>query len=291
MQGMQVTEMSYEVVFTGELREGFSRRQGIDTLCHQFSLNFEQVKSLLSGGRRVIKKADELSRAERIIKLLWEGGWQAELYRGADLVLRMGEMQGQLEGGAEEGGTRSSATEVDAGTEEGGGPDMVNHSSADSAVSIAAPASWQLCSDLNPNALLQLGCRESHHYMVVLRQARAELPGGLSLEQYAAAQLQECAARVSAGALLSGPEEIDHPLQRARASEMAAQLGEVSIQYLIAHFQGVDNFYTLFLWCDQREFEMQKPVFNRVVSSLSVKDSPNREEEIGTIVQISPQEA
>lgn len=265
MHGTQVIGMSFEVVFTGALRDGFSRRQGIDTLCHKFGLDFGQVKSLLCGSRRVVKRAGERRQAEKIVRALWDGGWHSELLLDNRVVFRTGEARHR---------GRAAA-----------GPDMVRHYSADSTMSLYVPRSWQPCTDLNPCALLQAGDRERHHYVVILKQARRELPPALTLSAYAAGQLQQCVSRVSAGQLLSGPATGRHEQLPLCTAEMSAQLDGTAIRYRIAHFQCEQNFYTIFLWCDGRDFAQQRSIFSRIISSFSVVTGAPESEGMGTVVQ------
>ncbi|MFC6634132.1 hypothetical protein [Microbulbifer taiwanensis] len=255
--------MSYEVVFTGALRDGFSRRQGIEFLGRQFALGFAQIKHLLSGARRVVKRVPEREKAERVIRELWRGGWHAELQLGDRVLYRTDQSQ-------------------DLNIEEA---ETNRHSN--SRVSICLPPSWKPCSDLNPNAVFQAGERDRHHYIVILQQPRRDLPTSLSLANYGAAQLQQCLARVSAGQVVSGPEATEHVQGPACISEMSAQLNGPSIQYLVAHFQCPEYFYTIFLWCEQREFGEKKQEFLRIVESFREGGAEEVAEENGTGVLAS----
>lgn len=245
--------MSFRVIFTGSLRDGFNRRRGIESLGKQFALGFDQIKYLLSGAHRVVKCVEDRRQAERIVKALWDGGWHTELHLDNRVVFRTNQVQ------------KPSFQDPGLGLV---GPSLVRVRGRDSPVSAVIPESWQPCTDLNPNAVLQVGDRNAHHYMIVLMQAREELPAGLALPDYSVAQLQQCLARLASGRLLSGPEMVEHGDSPACTSEISARLDTTAIQYLVAHFQCERYFHTLFLWCSQREFPQQKPLFQRMVAGF-----------------------
>lgn len=240
--------MSFQVIFTGSLRDGFNRRRGIESLHKQFSLGFDQIKRLLAGAHQVVKCVDDRRQAERVVRALWSGGWHSELHLDDRVVFRTSEPR------------RRENEDTVAG--------MFRQWSDDSAVSICVPESWQQCTDLNPHAMLQAGNRNDHHYMVVLKQAREGLPPALTLQDYSAAQLQQCVDKVVFGRVTSGPSVIGHSGLPACTAEMCAQMNGVSVHYLVASFQCEQCFYTVFLWCDQREFQVQKPVFMQMVASF-----------------------
>ncbi|MCX2780336.1 hypothetical protein [Microbulbifer thermotolerans] len=235
--------MSFEIVFTGVLREGFSRRQGIDTLCHRFGLNFEQVKRLLSGSRQVIKRVEKRQQADEVMYTLWQGGWNTELLLDNCVIFRSEVAQTCLK----------------------------RQYSSDQAVSIGLPDVWQCRDDLNPRAVLQAGDGDRHQYVVILKQARQELPPALTLPSYATAQLQQCLARVEEGQLLSGPSPSESETLPLYVSEMSAKLDGTSIHYIVAHFQSQHNFYAIFLWCEGNTFDEQRKLFSQIVSSFCLE--------------------
>lgn len=245
--------MDFEVVFTGALRDGFNRRRGIEMLASQFSLDFKQIKHLLSGARPVVKRVRERHQAERVVKALWNGGWHSQLHQGEQLLLCTSQTHGPGEPNAATG--------------------MIKQISADSSISLQMPETWQICDGLNPHALLQVGDRDAHHYAVVLKQARGELPERLDLAQYSAAQLNQCVAKVTAGDVSSERVPIEGATYPTLVSQMSAELNGVTIGYTIACLQWEQWFYTIFLWCENRDFTASEAVFLQVVQGFRVESS------------------
>ncbi|WP_346838547.1 hypothetical protein [Microbulbifer sp. SAOS-129_SWC] len=246
--------MNFLVVFTGELRDGFDRRQSIALLAQQFSLDFEQVKRLLSGRRPVVKSAPKRNQAERVIRALWRSGWHAEVRHGERTIYRTTEKAPI---------TEAVTARADTGTRR----------LADGGVAVEAPKSWQLCEGLNVHAVLQAGCPQKDHYLVVLRQSRQELPQTLSLQDYCRAQLQQCVDTVAVGELLRQPVEIAHTLERAFCGEMTAQLDGVDVRYLIAGIECDNWFYSLFLWCGAQEFAHLRPQMMQLIASFRAENA------------------
>lgn len=248
--------MYFEVVFTGVLRDGFSRRQGIETLVNQFSLDFHQIKHLLSGARCVVKRAQNRHQAERIVNTLWDGGWHSELQQGDRILWCTSQSQGQ------------EAPRARAG--------MIRSFSADSSISLPLPASWQICDDLNSLALLQAGDRLCHQYAVVLRQAKADLPKALTLADYSVAQLYQCHAKVSAGKINGEPAPLGNAIYATYVAQLAAELGDVPVRYLFACVDAESWYYTIFLWCEDRNFDENLGLFEDLIRGFRIESvSPN----------------
>lgn len=243
--------MHFQVVFTGALRDGFSRRQGIETLAKQFSLDFQQIKHLLSGVRPVVKRTRDRQQAERFVEALWNGGWHSELHQGEKVLMCTNQSLGHEE------------PVVAAG--------MVRRVSADSSISLQLPESWQICTELNPHALFQAGDRDSHKYVVVLRQSSQGLPENLELADYCAAQLKQCVAKVVAGEVLSESARLNDSELPAYVAKMAADLNGVAINYIIGCLQWRQWFYTIFLWCEERDFEQEEELFLNLVRGFRIE--------------------
>ncbi|WP_250460133.1 hypothetical protein [Microbulbifer litoralis] len=242
--------MSFRVVFTGELREGFSRRRGIESLAQRFNLGFEEIKRLLTGNRQTVKSADSRQQAERIVRALWGGGWHSELVRNGRVLFRTNRPE-RADAPTGEVDSRQTLTAVDG------------------SFSVSVPAGWQYCEDLNPQALLQVGDARNHHYLMALAQSVAELPETLALADYCDAQLQQCVDKVADGRLCAPAAPLLECRLPAYAGEIAALLGEVEIRYLIACLQSADRFYTLFLWCEREAFERQRVCFSEIVAAFN----------------------
>ncbi|SEA23433.1 hypothetical protein [Microbulbifer marinus] len=240
--------MYFDVVFTGELRTGVARRRGIEALARLFSLDFRQIKYLLSGACPVVKRVRERHQADRIVKALWGGGWHSELRQGDSILLRTNQLHGQGEPNAAAG--------------------MITAISADSSISLQLPASWQVCGGLNPHAILQAGDHGSRQYVVVLRQDRQELPEGLSLADYSAAQLHQCCTRVRGGDILSDPVPLEGAAYPTLVAQLHAELGGVSIRYFIGCLQWQQWYYTTYLWCESQDFRNSADLFEQVVRRI-----------------------
>lgn len=248
--------MSFLVVFTGELREGFSRRRGIEALAQRFNLGFEEIKRLLAGNRQTVKRVSSREQAEKVVHSLWSGGWHSELLEDGRVVFRTDRPEQEpLQTAAEDDSLPAS----------------------DDSFSVRLPDDWQQCEGLNPQALLQAGDLQRHRYLVVLKQPAGELPRALALSDYCAAQLQQCIEKVREGRLCSEPQPLLEARLPAYAGEMIALVGEVEIQYLVASLQSDDCFYTLFLWCERGEFEGQRESFSEIVAGFRLAGGENRE--------------
>ncbi|WP_226643369.1 hypothetical protein [Microbulbifer variabilis] len=125
---------------------------------------------------------------------------------------------------------------------------------------------------MNPNAEIQAGNTELNRYLIVLGQKRSELPVTLSLTDYAHAQMQQCLAKVSDGRLVSGPQALERDWQTGILYEMCANIGNDSVQYMVAFFQGKMSFYTLFLWTSLQSFAQAKTEFIQIVAAFQAQD-------------------
>lgn len=240
--------MSFRVVFTGELREGFSRRRGIETLAQRFNLGFEEIRRLLAGNRATVKASDSRQQAEKIVRALWSGGWHSELLRGDRTVFRTNRTRPDRDG------TKPAEPEV--------------LWAADGSFSVPLPGGWQHCEGLNPEALLQAGDSQNHRYLVALGQPVAELSEILTLADYCDAQLQQCIDKVAGGRLCAAPAPLLECELPAYAGEMVALVGGVEVQYLIACLQSEARFYTLFLWCEREDFDTQRLQFSEMAAGF-----------------------
>lgn len=250
--------MYFEVIFTGELRAGFVRRRGIEVLAEHFSLDFRQIKHLLAGACPVVKRSLERDQAERIVKALWSGGWHSELRQGGSVLLRTNQLHGQ------------EAPNAAAG--------MITKISADSSISLRLPASWQLCDGLNPRAVFQAGDHRSKQYVVVLRQQRQELPEDVSLAEYSSAQLHQSCVKVNRGDILSDPEPLDGTVYPAYVAQLHAELDRVAIRYFIVFLQWQKWYYTVFLWCESKDFWSSVDLFEQVGRTIHMQSTQMNQE-------------
>lgn len=253
LQGLRVIRMYFEIVFTGELRPGFVRRQGIDALARVFSLDFRQIKHLLSGARPVVKRVRERHQAERIVNALWNGGWHSELQQGECTLLRTNQLHGQEVPNAAAG--------------------KITKISADSSISLQLPASWKMCEDLNPHALLQAGDHDAQQYVVVLRQERLGLPEDLRLADYCAAQLHQCRTKVSGGEILRDPVPLEGAAYPTCVAQLLAEQDGVAIRYFIGCLQWQQWYYTTYLWCESRSFRDSADMFELIVRGMRIEST------------------
>ncbi|QFT53208.1 hypothetical protein [Microbulbifer sp. THAF38] len=244
--------MSYIVVFTGEIRTHFERRKAIAALGGEFGLSFSQIKALMASSRSQLKKTVDRAEASRFIQKLWNAGWHSRLYLDSELI-------------------HCSKTSV----ENGGSPlpvVMDKLHCGDPQLLLCAPRNWVPCDNLNPNAEIQVGNTDLNRYLIVLAQKRSELPVTLSLTDYADAQMQQCLAKVSDGQLVSGPKVLEREWQTGLLYEMCANVGNDSVQYMVAFFQGKMSFYTLFLWTSLQSFAQAKVEFIQIVATFQAPE-------------------
>ncbi|WP_299580761.1 hypothetical protein [uncultured Microbulbifer sp.] len=242
--------MSYIVVFTGEIRAHFERRRAIAALGSEFGFSFTQIKALMASSHSQLKKTDDRAEACRFIQMLWMGGWHSRLYLDSELIHCTRES-------VESGGAEFPVV-------------LDKLHSRDSRLSLCAPRSWALCDYLNSNAEIQAGNTDLNRYLIVLAQERSELPPSLTLTDYAHAQMQQCLSKVTSGRVVNGPEALRREWQAGLLYEMRADVGDESVQYMVAFFQGEERFYTLFLWTALQSYAEAKIEFIQIVGSCRI---------------------
>ncbi|WP_444945817.1 hypothetical protein ACJJIP_19335 [Microbulbifer sp. VTAC004] len=240
--------MSYVVVFTGEIRKLYERRRAIAALDSDFGFSFSQIKALMASSRSRLKKTDDRAEACRFMHKLWNSGWHSQLYLDVELLHC-------TKASSESGGSELPVV-------------LGKLHSTDPGISVSAPRSWSSCDNLNPGAVIQAGNVEANRYLIVLAQNRSELPTELTLADYGEAQMKQCLEKVAGGERLSGPDPVEHSWQTGLLYEMSANIGQDSVQYLVAFFQNSQSFYTLFLWTDLQSFTQSKVEFIQVVATF-----------------------
>lgn len=232
-----------QVVFTGVLREGFDRRQGIRLLSEKFGLDFAQIKKLLSSDFPVVKTCDQIAEGEKLVQAFWVTGWHAEV-RCSDNAAE-----------------NSSIVRPASAT--------VRLTADDGSCSVSVPGCWRVFDDLNQRAVLQAGSLENNEFMVVLPQRVEDFPSAPTVEEYCHAQLSQCAAQLYQAAVSRPPEKLQIDTGTGFFGELLAEVDTVPVQYLVACIGCDDRIYTLFLWCEQSVFSGRRREFDQLIASFS----------------------
>lgn len=241
--------MEFEVIFTGNLRAGFERRQAIKRLADKFLLPVKQIAFLLTKNDVVIRRFAERKSGESLVSKLWDCGWTAELKRGQETVFRPADV--------------SPHTPVKSG----------KLPSRDKAFSLDLPATWSELHGLNEQALLQAGNKSRNEFLIVVGQEVSSLAHGHSLAKYCAAQLRQCASRLANGAVCNPAVMLRGAKITAYSGEVVAEIESIPVRYFIVCLQHGSQIYTLFFWCEKNDFSSLLPVFNDVVASFTMDHS------------------
>ncbi|WP_105102814.1 hypothetical protein [Microbulbifer pacificus] len=241
---------TYQVIFTGSLRDGFSRREGISQLAKRLSLDFDQIKKLLTYSRPVVKCCKQMIEGERLVQAFWQAGWRSELICDGHLLFD-GEQHFPGVGGPAADETEKQRLFCE-----------------EARCSIEVPAGWQALTDLNGSAVMQSGNLRENQFLVVLSQNLLDLPAASTIGAYCGAQLKQCAAKLQDSEILipaTPLEEGDFP---ACFGEISAYIDGLPVQYLVVCIECDERIYTLFLWCEARDFGRCRKDFDRIVLSF-----------------------
>ncbi|MFD1215795.1 hypothetical protein [Microbulbifer celer] len=249
--------MTYQVVFTGDLRSGYDRRQGIEYLSRKFQLDFDRIRSLLSGGRTVVKKLDRRQEGEALVSLFWQGGWIVELepQNADETPLRETSLEASVDDTSSDDKSRIYS----------------NQKSSDTRCSLVTPTGWQTCAGLNPNALLQVGNLESNQFLVVLCQKKSELTSDIGLQDYCTAQIHQCMTKVSQAKMVCASNLLPGSVPQQYSGEFSAEVSGTPIQYLVAVSENGVAFYTHIFWCEQRQFDVARGDFYSILKSFRIE--------------------
>lgn len=241
---------SYQVVFTGALRNGVGRRQGIRLLAQLFNLDFEQIKRLLGSSRPVVKRCLSEREGVGLVRAFWQAGWRTELILDGNLVFD---------------GSGHHATSSEIGGDVSKGRVLV---APDKSCSIEVPGSWDTFVDLNRGALIQSGNLKENQFLVVLSQKLADLSLVPSIGAYCSAQLKQCADKLYSGVILTPATPLEEGGYTGYFGEITAEVDTVPVTYLVACLQSGECVYTVFLWCETQQYRRRKQDFDRIVLSF-----------------------
>lgn len=245
----------FHVVFTGSLCEGVSRREGIARLSKRFGLEFQQIKRLLSGEPRVVKRFEHRSEAQRLVSAFRAAGWNTEI-RAAELP----------------SSGRGTSAAVSAETSQVNPVEGIQTMPArDNSCVLNVPASWQTLQGLNKNAVVQVGNLDDNEFCVVLWQSVQQVGSAAAMKDYCSAQLSQCAGQINDGGVASTAA----PLKRGNfdgfVGEITAKIDEIPVRYLVACMHCNGRVFTQFLWCESQEFEQKRVQLLDVIASFQVE--------------------
>lgn len=241
---------SFQVLFTGDLCKGKSRRESISLLGERFGLDFKQIKRLLSGERTIVKRCSSQKDAERLVRAFALAGWVATVQEAAG-------------GPGKQKPVESPAVHsfsLRKLVAEGG------------SCTLSVPTHWQAIKGLNRSAILQAGSLSENEFCVVLCQ-QVGLPGTDSaIEDYCSAQLQQCVEQVEAGVLVRPATKLAGQQSSGYFGEITAEIDTIPVGYLVACVRQKDRMYTQFLWCERREYARKKPLLMKMVESFTANE-------------------
>lgn len=171
------------------------------------------------------------------------------------------------------------------------GPSVPGFSNADTLTSedgglqMQVPDSWQPRKDLNPNAVLQAGNRDSDVYGLVVVDPR-EFFEDLSLGTFADIEVQRLADTVG-DPTLSGPELVIVDDSEALQYQLSGVVDEQNIVYLYTFAETPDRFLKILTWSLGSRFEENVDEMQQVTESVrqleplgEVRPSPEKSPDI-----------
>ena len=244
-QGKEMSAIDYQVVFTGRLCEGVTRRDGIAHLSKKFGLDFHQINKLLSGGSSVVKRFERESDAVQLVRAFAAAGWSSEI--------RSPETR-QIEPPQTEAHQSAHSSH-----------EMI---ASDGSCSLQVPEHWQTLQGLNKSAVIQVGDLDSNEFCVVLWQELQSKDSMASMKEYCDAQLRQCAGQINGGSIVSEAAPFVKISFDGFVGEISADIDEIPVRYLVACSSKNGRAFTQFLWCEAHEFEQKRPQLLSVLSSF-----------------------
>ncbi|MFV8783884.1 hypothetical protein ACNKU7_15810 [Microbulbifer sp. SA54] len=270
--------MPFQVVFTGCARDDFDRREGIKHLSEKFKLSFQQINKLLASGKSVIKKVDDRHMADKLVTKLWNAGWHSEIRNDQEVILTTASWPEDAALTVHAGQGAETSVEAE---------QPRNTTLAGEDCSVVVPQSWSVLQDLNRSAVLQAGDLALNQYLVVLKQNASDIAVANGVEDYCAAQIAQCANRVSAAEILVRATPLDREDCMGAFGEVSAEVAGIAVQYLIACVKFGDTIYTMFLWCERKDFEAVRTDFWNIAHGFTVE--PPRPSGSNSADQSSPE--
>ncbi|WP_406828464.1 hypothetical protein [Microbulbifer sp. ARAS458-1] len=256
----------FQVVFTGRLLDGYSRREGIAHLASRFGLEFHQIKRLLSAGVSVVKRYEHSVDAERLAKAFAAAGWHAEV-RGTE---------------QQDGNTSHAVAGVENSSEWAAGVTGEKLAASDGSCSLQLPAHWQALPGLNQSAVIEAGNLENNEFCVVLWQSVQQFDSSAAMKDYCSAQLQQCARQIICGKVIRPAAPFAQGRFEGFVGEISARIDAIPVRYLVACSRCDGRVFTQFFWCEAQKFEEKRSLIVSVLGSFNtVRSSARPAERVG----------
>ncbi|WP_231758723.1 hypothetical protein [Microbulbifer elongatus] len=254
----------FQVVFTGRLRHGYSRRESIAYLASRFGLDFHQIKRLLASGTSVVKRYEHAADAERLAGAFAEAGWHVEVH-GSD----------QPDGDSGQNASREKNDSKPASAVIGG----EKLAASDGSCALQLPAHWQALPGLNQNAVIEAGNVENNEFCVVLWQPVQQFDSPAAMKDYCSAQLQQCAHQIVGGRVVRPAEPLSQGRFDGFVGEISARIDVIPVRYLVACCRSDGRVFTQFFWCEAQAFEEKRSLLLSVLGSFNTARPPAKSAE------------
>ncbi|MBY6209993.1 hypothetical protein KUV95_00350 [Microbulbifer agarilyticus] len=245
----------FRVVFTGNLCDGISRREGISRLSKMLGLEFDDINRLLSVHNPTVKRFGMKAEADRLVKLFRGAGWSAEVIQSSSgsTCVNSEDKTPQY----------TDSTKV-----------LKNETSqiaaSDGSCSLKVPFPWQRLCGLNRRAVIQVGNLNENTFHVVLSKPVQSIDSSAALENYCCRQLRHCAEQVHCGEIRRAVTSLRRAGFNGFVGELAAEIDQVRVRYLVACSSEGGRVFTQVAWCESEDFDRNRERLLGVVSSLDV---------------------
>ncbi|WP_157520097.1 hypothetical protein [Microbulbifer agarilyticus] len=245
----------FRVVFTGNLCDGISRREGISRLSKMLGLEFDDINRLLSAHNPTVKRFGMKGEADRLVKLFRAAGWSAEVIQSSS------------------GST--CVTSEDQTPQYTDSTKVVKNetsqiAASDGSCSLKVPFPWQRLCGLNRRAMIQVGNLNENTFHVVLSQPVQSIDSSAALENYCCRQLRQCVEQVHCGEIRRAVTSLRRAGFKGFVGELAAEIDQVRVRYLVACNSEGGRVFTQIAWCESEDFDRNRERLLGVVSSLDV---------------------
>ncbi len=141
-------------------------------------------------------------------------------------------------------------------------------SATDGASHIKIPHRWTKLDHLNARALIQAGDAQDDDYVIVLTEAKSDVPSATNLEAYAALALATDRSAFPTEMQVSAPTRIDVGGSPAIQYELESAGVPRSDGYLVTFLEGKTDFHQVVAWTGASSFDDHRALLARVTNSF-----------------------
>lgn len=141
--------------------------------------------------------------------------------------------------------------------------------SSDGAESIAVPTSWKEDAELNDAALLQVSNRVQEKYVMIIGEGKESFSKQFTLSDYTSATKKNM-LQTAANSSATEAKDIVLNGYKAQYYELAGEVQQVKVTYLIINVETTDKFYQIIGWTLTPKFDANKAEIKSVMDSFKV---------------------